>query len=825
MKGVRIILCLMVFVSIYMLSCALKDPYSSQNGKLIITLQFPEESGHDLKKETSLTFDKVDIKITNSSKKVVIDQTLTQSDSVFKGDFKVTAGKGYTIEIFCYQSSIIIFQGIRSGVSVEGKKTTHVQIELTSASVGIEISPASLELEAGNTQQFIAYGVYPDDKKLDVTSSTEWSTDPNTAGTISGDGLFTADSTLTGTETVTATYEGETATATVMVNRRLTSLEVIPSSVDLISDETQQFTCIAYYSDGNNDDVTSAVIWSTDPDSAGSITPDGLFKADSTITGIEIVSATFGGQQAIAQVTVNRRLMFIEVNPSSIDIPNGDIHSFFCTAYYSDRSSEDVTSFAVWSISPGDAGSIDTSGVFPADSTITGNEIISAVFQGKLATAAVTVHKRLKSIDVIPANTILINSENQQFTCSALYSDGDDEDVTSSVAWSNTPGTAGRIDTDGLFTASDSTIGTEWVIADFGGHQDSATVEVIRVLEYIEVTPSFVELSNSETQQFMCNAYYSDGYIEDVTTDVLCNISPETAGGINDTGLFTASGSVMGTETVTASYLGMQSSATVIVVMIYISAGQFTMGSNDGEADEQPVHTVYLDAYYIDKYEVTNQHYADYLNEALIIGEVQASPTSVTKDGIELLNLDSDDCRIQFVNGEFVVELGKANHPVIEVTWFGANAYAEHHGKRLPTEAEWEKAARGTADERTYPWGDRAPTSSHCNFYNHVGLTTPVGQYSPTGNSPYGCCDMAGNVWEWCADWYRSNFYTYPQAGNNPTGPSSGTSRVLRGGSWKLKDVDNIRCANRYAHEEGLEYTGNDIGFRCVRDANTAGYH
>ena len=825
MKGVRIIFCLMVFISICVLSCALKDPHSSQNGKLILTLQFPEESGHELKKETSLTFDRVDIKITNSSKNIVIDQTLTQSDSVFKGDFKVAAGSGYTIEIYCYQSSIIIFQGARSGVSVKGRKTTHVQIELTSVSVGIEISPASVELAAGKTQQFTAHAVYPDEEKLDITSSTEWSTDPDTAGSISLSGLFTADSTMTGTETVTAAYEGETATATVMVNRRLISIEVIPSSVELISYETQQFTCIAYYSDGNNDDVTSSAIWSTYPDSAGSIDSSGLFTADSTVKGIETVSATFGGQQAVARVTVNWRLMFIEVDPSDIDIPNGDVHPFLCLAHYSDGSSEDMTSYAGWTISPGEAGSIDSIGIFTADNSITGNETITATFHGKQATATVTVHKRVKSIDVNPLNIILINREVQQFICTVHYSDGTSEENTSTVDWNTYPGKAGSIDADGLFTASDSTIGTEWVIANFVGHQDSATVGVIRALEYIEVTPSLVELSNSETQQFMCTALYSDGYIENVTSDVEWSTNPGAAGGINDTGLFTASGSSMGTETVTARYFEKQSSATVIVFMIYIPAGEFTMGSNDGDADEQPVHAVYLDAYYIDKYEVTNGHYADYLNEAMAIGEIQAGPTSVTKDGAKLLNLNSEDCQIRFVNGEFVVEPGRIDHPVIEVTWSGANSYAEHHGKRLPTEAEWEKAARCSTDVRAYPWGDRAPTSSHCNFYNNVGLTTPVGQYSPTGNSPYGCCDMAGNVWEWCVDWYKSIFYSDSRAGKNPSGPSSGTSRVLRGGSWKLEDVDNIRCANRYAHEGGPEYARNDIGFRCVRESNTAGQH
>jgi formylglycine-generating enzyme required for sulfatase activity len=228
------------------------------------------------------------------------------------------------------------------------------------------------------------------------------------------------------------------------------------------------------------------------------------------------------------------------------------------------------------------------------------------------------------------------------------------------------------------------------------------------------------------------------------------------------------------------------------------------------------VHKVYLDGYYIDRFEVTNERFAAYLNEALLKGEIQASANTVTQDNIELLDLDNSDCQIAYSEGRFLVRYGREWHPVVNVSWRGADAYARRYGKRLPTEAQWEKAARGD-DQRIYPWGNLTPSGWYCNFNrNNVSgnpsshdYTTPVGDYSPQGNSPYGCADMAGNVWEWCSDWYDSGYYSNSPT-NNPTGPSSGSFRVIRGGAW-YSDANIIRCTFRAAGD----YVS--TGFRCVR--------
>ena len=247
--------------------------------------------------------------------------------------------------------------------------------------------------------------------------------------------------------------------------------------------------------------------------------------------------------------------------------------------------------------------------------------------------------------------------------------------------------------------------------------------------------------------------------------------------------------------------------------MVLIPAGQFHMGSNDDEADpdEQPVHTVHIDAFFMDTYEVTNAQYKAFID---------ANP-QWQKDNIE------DEFHrgfyLHFWDGTNY-PAGKANHPVTHVSWYAAMAYAEWAGKRLPTEAEWEYAARGGLAGQKYPWGNTiSPTDA--NYDESVGETTAVGQAAANG---YGLYDMAGNVWEWCLDEYDADVYAASQNSRNPIAGgqtlqwllenfasiSTSSARVLRGGSW-LSVAQVLRVTNRFWRLSSD--TSADYGFRCVK--------
>ncbi|KAF0107918.1 MAG: WD40 repeat-containing protein [Anaerolineaceae bacterium] len=243
-----------------------------------------------------------------------------------------------------------------------------------------------------------------------------------------------------------------------------------------------------------------------------------------------------------------------------------------------------------------------------------------------------------------------------------------------------------------------------------------------------------------------------------------------------------------------------------------VPAGEFTMGVDAqqgyqmcvkeyGEAncdlawfqDEEPIHSVTLDAYQIARYEVTNKQYARCVRN----GACEGGGYEYQDAAGNILNRLND--------------AAFADHPVVSVSWYQAQTYCEWIGARLPTEAEWEKAARGT-DGRTYPWGNGDPNSSLLNYNYNVGDTTAVGSY-PSGASPYGAYDMAGNVWEWVADWYSDTYYA-SSPDRNPTGPASGDFRVRRGGSW-FDDDDLVYSALRSGDDPTNTY--NNLGFRCSR--------
>jgi formylglycine-generating enzyme required for sulfatase activity len=223
--------------------------------------------------------------------------------------------------------------------------------------------------------------------------------------------------------------------------------------------------------------------------------------------------------------------------------------------------------------------------------------------------------------------------------------------------------------------------------------------------------------------------------------------------------------------------------------MVLVPAGEFTMGSDEGDDDEQPVHRVVLDPFYLDTFEVTNGRFAKF------VAAIQSEPPW------------------GFADQETPVV--DAERPVRWVTWLEATGYCLWAGKRLPTEAEWEKAARGT-DGRIYPWGNDPPTAAQAVFGLKEGAETasPVGDH-PQGRSPYGAQDLAGNLYEWVADWYDDAFYQTPPT-RNPRGPVVGSTKVQRGGSYT-----NSPYRLRAAFRTKADPTEHDphVGFRCAQDA------
>ena len=221
--------------------------------------------------------------------------------------------------------------------------------------------------------------------------------------------------------------------------------------------------------------------------------------------------------------------------------------------------------------------------------------------------------------------------------------------------------------------------------------------------------------------------------------------------------------------------------------MVLIPAGEFIMGNGNTSApyNEKPPHTVYVDAFYMDATEVTNRQYKAFLDA-----------TGHSKPRY-------------WSNSRF----NQPDQPVVGVTWEDAMQYAAWAGKRLPTEAEWEYAARGGLNGAKFPWGNDDAGGKACFGKPFIsGKPCTVGSFSPNG---YGLYDMAGNVAEWCADWYSADAYQNAQS-HNPTGPAKTSQKVIRGGSW-YEDAYYIRCSARKGL--GPRTYSNAVGFRCVKSA------
>jgi formylglycine-generating enzyme required for sulfatase activity len=247
--------------------------------------------------------------------------------------------------------------------------------------------------------------------------------------------------------------------------------------------------------------------------------------------------------------------------------------------------------------------------------------------------------------------------------------------------------------------------------------------------------------------------------------------------------------------------------------MIFVQGGTFQMGDTFGDGgtrgrNEKPVHSVSLDDFYIGKYEITNFEFCEFLNEK----------GNRIEGGVTWLDIENKNCLIAYSRGTYVPKNGYEDHPVINVSWYGARAYCEWAGGRLPTEAEWEYASRGGNKSKgcRYSGSDNIDdvswyfenADSPLDFFKGRG-TQQVGSKKP---NELGIFDMTGNIHEWCSDWYSENYYGQSPE-RNPQGPSRGSYRVLRGGSWH-DYASECRVCFRHKDKPASRYF--DFGFRCA---------
>ncbi len=274
-----------------------------------------------------------------------------------------------------------------------------------------------------------------------------------------------------------------------------------------------------------------------------------------------------------------------------------------------------------------------------------------------------------------------------------------------------------------------------------------------------------------------------------------------------------------GTATITVTTTDGNKTATCNVTVkeidyaakVFVKGGTFDMGSNNGDSDEKPIHSVTVSDFYIGKYEVTNAQYAEFLN----------AKGNQSEDGATWLDINNSNCQIEKVGDKFQAKSGKENYPVMLVTWYGARAYAQWVGGRLPTEAEWEYAARGGNKSNGYKY-------SGSNTFNDVAWYYDNSQNSDNNMSnghgthtvgtkqanELGIYDMSGNVYEWCEDKWHRNYTDAPTDGTAWI-DGNGSNRVIRGGSWSYTPY-YCRVANRddYYPNKGVYFSGFRVVFQ-----------
>jgi len=447
------------------------------------------------------------------------------------------------------------------------------------------------------------------------------------------------------------------------------------------------------------------------------------------------------------------------------------------------------------------------------------------------------------SLEISATSLTIYSGGSIQLAAIAGYTNGIADDVTDRTSWSISPGRAGSLNQQGLFTALLDSMGMEIVCAEFQGQRDSVEIEITRRARSLMVWPGRVTVSPGEKVRLEAIAEFyiansNEVVTENVTDLVDWSSTPGQIGTIDGTGLFISNSGVTGLETVVAAYhaltsrfyIQVQDISSVFFDMITIPAGSFTMGDDGGLYNEKPAHNVYLDAFQISKYEVTNSQYANFINKGITSGDILISTPIVTgRRGpyawLEYFRFSEEYFEYQdqgMSHADFRIKPGFEDDPVIGVTWYGASAFCALYGYRLPTEAEWEKACRGGLQ---LAYGTQDGTIGH-DLANYAGIdgtdgytrVAPVGSFPP---NPYGLYDMAGNAAEFVFDAYDPSYYSKSPA-ENPKGPGPllligrlpGKVALWRGGSY----ADNSAfCRSSYRGIYDDQVSNSFIGFRVAK--------
>lgn len=422
--------------------------------------------------------------------------------------------------------------------------------------------------------------------------------------------------------------------------------------------------------------------------------------------------------------------------------------------------------------------------------------------------------------------------------------DGSSEDVTEDVVWSISPGSVGLIEADGRFLAFQGRKGSETITAQYQGQSATAEVMVIPRVQQIDIIPVQPILMTGESVQFKAIANFEDGSQQFVTDEATWSVSPEAMGSISGTGMLQSQS--VGDVVVRASHQSdavnapvLSDSAEVEIVaseeasliglfdMVEIPAGSFTMGNNQGNPNEQPEHEVFVDRFMISRFEITNIQYRRFLHDAQSQNLVTVQDDVVYGTGGRfpgkpyLLLKASQNVGITIFfssRNSFTNITSQRDKPVAKLTWFGAMAFCDFYGLRLPTEAEWEKASRA-GQQLEYGTPNGAINPEIANYDS--GSLVDVGSFDP---NPFGLYDMAGNAAEFVFDTYDANFYAMSPS-DNPFGPGPRDPLtdiigpvVWRGGSF-LTDSLSCRSSYRGSIQRAPDiFSGEDgFGFRVVK--------